>query len=161
SIFTNPQDNNDTFGTLTTDAGATLTATAGTPQSANLNTAFGTPLEVTLLDGSSSPIVGAVLPFSAPSSGASATLNPLGGPTDASGQFSVMATANGIAGTYTVTAGGGMASFSLTNIPAPPPPNANGTFFTDGSNQMWELANGQFTNTNAFSELIASGVDLS
>jgi autotransporter-associated beta strand protein len=59
----------------------------------------------------------------------------------------------------TVTSFGTTTTPLTLTITPPPPPNANGTFFTDGNNQMWELANGKFTNTNAFSELIAAGVD--
>jgi hypothetical protein len=125
--FANPQDNNDVVSTLAIDAGATLSATAGTPQGADVNTNFGAPLQATLQDGGGNPIANAVLPFSAPPSGASATLSPLGGPTDADGQVRVTATTNGTGGSYTVTAGGGAlsASFSLSGAapaaPAPPP----------------------------------------
>lgn len=110
--------NNDLFGTLPTDAAATLTTTGGNSQSADLNTAFGMPLQATLKAGTGNPIPNAVLPFFVPTSGASATLSPLGGPTNLSGQVSVNATANGTAGSYVVTAGGSVfkASFNLQNV---------------------------------------------
>jgi hypothetical protein len=117
----------DVYGTLTTDPGATLIATAGTPQAARLNQPFAA-LQATLTDGTNSPIPDVVLPFRAPPSGTSATLSPLGGPTDASGQVSVMATANGTGGRYTVTAGGGLqANFDLQNVPPPVVTNVTST----------------------------------
>ena len=131
AVANNPQDNANVYGTLSVDAGATLVATAGTPQSASPSTAFATALQATLKDGSSTPVASAVLPFSAPASGASATLSSLGGTTDASGQLSVSATANATAGSYTVTVGGGAfsASFALTNSP---PPTVTGISPTTG-----------------------------
>jgi hypothetical protein len=122
-ISANPQDNVNVFGTLTV-AAPTLTSTAGTPQSALLNQPFATALQATLKDGSGNPIPGVVLTFSAPTSGASATLSVQSGVTDANGQVSVAATANGISGSYTVTVSGDslQASFSLQNVSPPPTP---------------------------------------
>jgi hypothetical protein len=111
----------DGAGALTTDSGATLTATAGTPQSAYLSEPFAANLLVTLLSGSGNPIANAVLPFSAPLTGSSAVLSALGGLTDANGQVSIAATANGTAGSYNVSVGGGSleAQFSLLNVLTP------------------------------------------
>jgi predicted outer membrane repeat protein len=103
------------------DEGYTLTAT-NTPQSANVNTAFALPLKVTLTENfAHDALPGAAIVFHAPASGASATLS---SPalTNANGQTSVIATANGTAGgPYNVTAADAgtvpdMATFALTNI---------------------------------------------
>jgi hypothetical protein len=87
----------------------------------------------TMLPGAGSPVLGAGTTVGAPSVDQRGFPRPPNGPID-------------------------IGSVQIT----PPPPNANGTFFTDGSNQMWEFTTtkNQFTNTNAFSELIASGVAL-
>ena len=103
-------------------ASGSLTATAGTPQSTVVNTAFPVGLQVTLKDGSNLPIPGAVVSFSAPGSGASANLSAPTATTNASGIASVTATANAIAGSYLVTASanGSSTTFSLTNQVGPP-----------------------------------------
>ncbi|MGA7647351.1 MAG: hypothetical protein WBW01_12605, partial [Terriglobales bacterium] len=49
-----------------------ITATAGTPQSATVDTAFKTNLQVTVMKGTS-PVSGAVVTFAAPATGASGT----------------------------------------------------------------------------------------
>jgi hypothetical protein len=116
---TNPQDNNDVFGTLPVDPNATLTATGGTPQSTAINTAFAQPLQVTLKDGSNQAVPGVAITFGGPLTGASCTFpNGTVFLTNASGQASAAATANGTVGSYTVTASIGTvasASFALTN----------------------------------------------
>ena len=110
----------------TVDSGAvetnyTLAATSGTPQSTTVNTQFTTPLLATLTE-SGQPVSGVQLTFSAPGSGASATLNGTNpATTNSSGQASVTATANATSGSYTVTANttpglATAASFSLSNI---------------------------------------------
>ena len=102
--------------------GFTITATSGTPQSATILTAFGSPLVANIAAVGGEPFVGGVITFTAPASGASATLT--GGTMTAnatingSGQASTSATANGLAGAYNITASGPSstsASFSLTN----------------------------------------------
>ena len=66
---------------------------------------FTGPLVVVLTeDFANSPLPGATIDFTAPSSGASASLNAGSAVTGANGQASVTATANAIAGTYTVIA---------------------------------------------------------
>jgi hypothetical protein len=107
---------------------ASVTATAGTPQSATINTAFGTALQVTVRDASNNPVNAVTVTFAAPTSGASGTF--AGGlntaVTNASGvATSATFTANATAGgPYTVTASvAGVAtpaSFSLTNLSASP-----------------------------------------
>ncbi len=103
--------------------GFTLTPVTGsTPQSTATGTVFANPLAVIVTANNSiEPVVGGAVIFSAPSGGASASLNPTGPATIASnGQASVTATANGSAGSYTVTASASGAAtpadFSLTNV---------------------------------------------
>jgi hypothetical protein len=105
------------------NAPASVTATAGTPQSATVNTAFSTALQATVKDASSNPLSGVTVTFTAPGTGASATF--IGSATatastNASGIATAPAlTANGQSGSYTVSAsaaGVAAASFSLTNI---------------------------------------------
>ena len=98
-----------------------LVAFDGTPQSASVNTAFTWPLTVQLRGVAGAPQVGETVTFTAPASGASATLASGTAVTDANGQAVVPATANGTTGSYTVTALAGTytASFTLTNAAAP------------------------------------------
>jgi len=101
-----------------------VTATGGTPQSAQTNTAFAMQLQSTVTDSAGHPLNNVAVNFTAPpQSGASATL-PNGGAatTNASGVASITATANGTLGSYNVTAtvGERTATFALTNTPATP-----------------------------------------
>jgi hypothetical protein len=112
---------------LTNAAGApaTITGTSGTSQSAEINTAFSSPLAATVLDAASNPVSGVAVTFSAPSTGASGTFaNATTTETDttnASGTAtSSIMTANGtIGGPYsvlaTIAALSTPATFSLTN----------------------------------------------
>jgi hypothetical protein len=105
---------------------SSITTTAGSPQSATVNTAFTTALQAVVKDINGNPLSGVSVTFAAPASGASATFG--GSPTvltTSSGVATVLAlTANGQAGSYTVTASvAGVttpASFSLTNLAGPP-----------------------------------------
>jgi len=103
-----------------------LTLGGGTPQTAQLDTGFASPLQVALANSDGCPVtsvVGTPITFTAPSSGASGRFATSGTNTvtvgaDASGNASApMLTANDTAGTYTVTANSvyGSVSFSLTN----------------------------------------------
>jgi len=101
---------------------AGITATAGTPQNAAINTAFTTQLQATVKDSGNNLVSGAIVTFTAPASGASGTF--AGGVNTATTNASGVATApvftaNGTAGTYTVTAKAvgvaAPANFSLTN----------------------------------------------
>jgi 5-hydroxyisourate hydrolase-like protein (transthyretin family) len=109
---------------LTNAAGApaAIAATAGTPQTATVNTAFATAMAAMVTDGFGNPVSGATVTFNAPGSGASgtfaggvntATTNSLGVATAAA------FTANTTAGSYTVTATAGTVTtnpgFALTN----------------------------------------------
>jgi uncharacterized protein (TIGR03437 family) len=111
---------------LTNLAGAAASITAdlsGTPQSARVNTAFLAPLLVNVTDAHGNPIGGVAVSYSAPGSGPSALLSAAANVTNAQGQTSVTAVANAVAGSYTVTAslaGGGSATFNLTNTSGPP-----------------------------------------
>jgi len=98
-----------------------ITVAGGAVQSAAIGTAFATALTVTVEDTYLNPVSGATVTFTPPASGASATLTTPAA-TDATGQTSVTATANGTAGGYTVTAavGAASASFSLTNTAIAP-----------------------------------------
>ncbi len=104
---------------------ASVTATAGATQSAAINTAFATAMQVTVKDASNNPESGVVVTFAAPASGASGAF--AGGVTTATTNTSGVATAvaftaNGTTGSYTVTASasGLSANFNLTNTTAPP-----------------------------------------
>ena len=101
---------------------SSIVATAGTPQSRQINTTFST-LQALVRDSSNNPVSGVSVTFAAPSGGASALF---GGTTtatvttDGSGFASASPlTANGAAGTYAVTAtAAGVStptSFTLTN----------------------------------------------
>jgi len=108
--------------TNTPGAIATIQAQSGTPQSAVVGQPFVTPLKVVVSDADGNGVSGATVTFSVPASGASATLSPATSiTTDAIGNAEVDATANAIAGGYTVTAavqGGALtATFALTNTP--------------------------------------------
>ena len=96
----------------------TVTATGGTPQSTIITKPFPVPLQVTVKDGAT-PLVGIGVTFAASTSsgGATATLSSGTATTDANGVATVMATANSLVGSYTVTATNSFsAQFSLTNL---------------------------------------------
>ncbi len=95
-----------------------ITPTPALPQGTLVGTAFAQPLQVKLTDSFGFASLGVTVTFTAPTSGASAVLSAATVVTDSTGSASVMATANGIPGAYTVTAraGGLSATFSLTNL---------------------------------------------
>jgi hypothetical protein len=104
---------------------ASLTATGGTPQTAQVNTPFGLSLSVTARDAGFNPVSGVLVSFAAPGSGPGASF--AGGIstalTDASGVArSQTLTANVLPGTYQVTASAAGVStpavFTLTNMAA-------------------------------------------
>ena len=112
---------------LSTFSGA-ITAVSGNPQSTVVGTVFPTTLQVSVTDAGGRPVSGAVVTFTAPTTGATGSF---GGQsivtavTGASGIASAPAlTANGAAGSYYVTASvSGMpstAGFALTNVAGPP-----------------------------------------
>jgi hypothetical protein len=107
-----------------------MTLVAGTPQTAILQSAFATGMQVALSNSDGCPVTSAAagipVTFSAPSSGASGVFSTSGSNTvivgaDASGSVAAPAfIANTVAGSYTVTASSqyGSVSFSLTNTAA-------------------------------------------
>jgi hypothetical protein len=118
--------------------GFRLAVTGGNNQQALVSTAFGAPLRVQVTSGYGEPVQGGVITFSAPASGAGASLSPPL-PLNAAGQTSVSATANGTAGGYAVSAtarGATTQSFSLTNLapvalsPATLPDGTYGTAYS-------------------------------
>ncbi len=105
----------------------TITVTSGTPQNAQINQTFSSPLVVTVRDAFNNPLSGITVTFVAPASGASGSF--AGGVNTAvttAGGIATSAafTANATAGTYTVSASApgaaGSAAFLLTNTPGPP-----------------------------------------
>ena len=102
--------------------GYTLTVTGGNSQTALGGAAFASPLAVSVApDYSNDPVNGGVVTFTAPATGASASLSTTSA-TISGGSASVTATANGVEGAYTVTASaseGNSASFALTNVLQP------------------------------------------
>ena len=105
--------------TLTAGAAASVTAAAGISQSTVINTAFAAALQVLVVDVNGYPVKGATVTFTAPASGPGAGLSSTSVQTDVNGTASVIATANGFAGGYAITAAvsgvSTSASFSLTN----------------------------------------------
>jgi protocatechuate 3,4-dioxygenase beta subunit len=107
-----------------------MTLVAGTPQTAILQSAFATGLQVALSNSDGCPVTSAAagipVTFGAPAGGASGVFSTSGSNTvivgaDASGSVAAPAfTANTVAGSYTVTASSqyGSVSFSLTNTAA-------------------------------------------
>jgi uncharacterized protein (TIGR03437 family) len=107
--------------TLTVNASiGTLTITGGNNQSALINTPFGQPLVVQVLDQSNKPLPGVAVSFNVQGSGV--TLSAGSAPTDAQGNASVSAVAGGTAGTVTVVASTGNLSQSFTLTVRPPGP---------------------------------------
>ncbi|HEX4109333.1 MAG TPA: hypothetical protein VHX88_14445 [Solirubrobacteraceae bacterium] len=108
----------------------TLSLVAGTPQTAQLDAAFGAPLQVALANTDGCPVTAAVagtpITFTAPASGASVVFASSGSNTltvgsDSSGNAAAqMLSANDTPGSYTVTASStyGTVSFALTNTAA-------------------------------------------
>jgi len=106
---------------LTNIAGsaASTVAATGASQSTPINTQFPMPLVVLVADEFSNPVAAADVAYLAPGSGPSAELSAFDAQTDANGMAQITATANGLVGTYSVTAtvdGVSVpASFTLSN----------------------------------------------
>jgi hypothetical protein len=116
----------DVLYVTVTPVPSSISATAGTPQSRTVGTAFAN-LQATVRDNHGNTIAGVLVTFTAPASGASGTF-PTGtnvgtAVTNGGGVASITFTANGTPGSYTVTANVTPpptltpASFSLTNTP--------------------------------------------
>ncbi len=101
-------------------APSTLAIDSGNPQSTVVATAFAAPLVVKVLDFANKPVVGAVVSFAAPSTGATATLSAPTATTNAQGLAQITATASQKAGFYVVTASlngsSAKVGFLLTNL---------------------------------------------
>lgn len=101
---------------------ASASVVSGSGQSAIIGQSFSNPLTVVVTDSYGNAESGATVIFAAPGSGASAVLS-APALTNALGETSVTATANGTVGSYSVIASvsGGItnASFALTNNPVP------------------------------------------
>ena len=110
------------------DAPATMNLISGTPQTAQVNTVFGAPFVVQLLDAYGNVTPGINVTFTAPASGVSGIFLSSGGAseivaTDGSGTAtSGSFQSNTAVGSYSVTASVGALSqnFSLTNTPGNP-----------------------------------------
>jgi hypothetical protein len=96
-----------------------IVAVDSTPQTATVAEPFEDPLIVRVTDVDGDPVPGATVTFAAPADGASATISDETVETDSQGFASVDATANTVAGSYTVVATvegvDTPAAFSLTN----------------------------------------------
>jgi hypothetical protein len=102
--------------------GFSLVLTSGSGQSAAPGATFGSALIVTVSSAHSEPVQNGVVTFTGPG-GAGIQNSPLTGTVIANGQASVMPTANGTTGSYSVIAAATGAtpasvSFSLTNVTA-------------------------------------------
>ena len=152
----NNQSSPATFYTLGSESGtsvpAAIASNAGTPQSANISATFATALQATVTNASNNPVSGATVTFTAPASGAGAAF---AGPGNGSATATVVTntngvataptlTANGTAGSYSVTASvagvAAVASFSLTNNPV----SVNGYSYS----RTITIASSQVPNTN-------------
>ncbi len=101
--------------------GFTLTINGGDNQSTGITMAFSQPLSLAVSSAFGDPVgPGGVISYTAPSSGASLSSADLAATTTAAGQAGVNVAANGVAGSYTVTATArGVAvpaTFHLTNL---------------------------------------------
>jgi|GEM_PF-923014 len=108
-------------GVATPGAPATLALLGGSGQSAPVGGAFALPLAVQVRDAWNNPVPGVAVAFSAPASGAGATLSAPSATSDANGYAAVTAVANAQAGSYEVhagVAGLGEVAFALTNLAA-------------------------------------------
>ena len=122
-----------------------VSVVSGTPQSATHGTAFVLPLKVKVTNTAASGVSGVTVTFTAPAVGASATFNGLvtaTAVTDGSGvATSPIPTANGIDGSYTVSAsvpGLTSAVFNLTNTaPVVVPPEEKYIFSTSRPNDTY------------------------
>lgn len=97
----------------------TVVGVEGTVQSATVATAFEQALGVQVLDGNGDPVPNVEVRFEAPAGGASAVLSATTVLTNAAGIGSIDATANTIAGGYTISASvtgvSSVASYALVN----------------------------------------------
>ncbi|HYD42820.1 MAG TPA: Ig-like domain repeat protein, partial [Anaeromyxobacter sp.] len=104
---------------LVVDGGQILLVASGSPQSANVGAQFAA-LQVQLLDADGDPVPAATIRYTAPGTGATATLSAATAATDVTGLAGVTGTAAVATGSYQVVASTPNApaavSFSLTNL---------------------------------------------
>jgi adhesin/invasin len=110
--------------TNTSGVASSITASAGSGQSAAVGTAFAGPLVAWVRDPFGNPVAAVTVTFLAPASGPSALLAAATAVTDATGKASLGAQAGSHSGTYAVTASAdgsaAPASFALTNTQGTP-----------------------------------------
>ena len=140
------------------DQGYTVAVSSGSPQSALVSQAFNAPIVALFTENfASAPLPGETIDFTAPSSGASATLSTSSAVTSASGLASVTATAKSTAGAYAVTASAtevtSSASFNLTNQIQPIFSGLTGQSITYGSTVT-------FTGTLAAGSVVPVGQEV-
>jgi hypothetical protein len=113
----------------TVGAPYSITASAGTPQSADLGAAYSVQLQATVTDEQHNPIAGVEVTFAAPSSGASGSFGASAATqtvaTDSAGVATAQTfTANDVAGSFDVKASvaglSEVATYSLDNLPGAP-----------------------------------------
>ena len=131
--------------TNTPGAPASIMATGGAVQSALVGTAFPNALQATVKDSAGNPVPGVTVTFTIPTVGAGVILSSSTATTNPSGVASVTATANGVAGSYPVTAGVGSltAVFSLTNTSTAP---TTMTIMATGGTPQSALLSSMFPN---------------
>jgi len=144
-------------------SGFTIKVASGSGQSTGVLTAFPAPLVVTVTASNpSEPVAGGLVTFTPPPSGASATLSGSPATISATGKASVTATANGIVGSYTVSAAASgittPANFSLTNYPLilALDPSAAGALSLAG-NASIKVSGVVYVDSSSSSALSASG----
>lgn len=91
---------------------AAIAPASGAPQAATVNAQFSSPFAVAVVDAEGNPLQGVTVTFTAPTSGASASLSATSVVTDVGGRASITGNANSITGLYTVTA-------SVDGVPQP------------------------------------------
>lgn len=136
---------------------------SGTPQRTRTSASFASPLKVLVTDDAGMPVSGANVGFSAPGSGASATLNgavTTSVATGTTGIATVNAVANGNAGTYNVAATVGAldpVNFQLTNVGDPA-----SVVYVSGGNTTWDATDIQEATVSAAyaSPLVARVLDV-
>lgn len=111
--------------TLTNLAGppATIAVVSGTPQAAQVNTAFADPFVVEVRDSFGNLASGATVNFSVPGTGATAVPSATTANTGKGGHAQITATAGTVTGIYNLTASipaGPSVTFALTNTAGPP-----------------------------------------
>ncbi|MCC6390835.1 MAG: S-layer homology domain-containing protein [Bryobacterales bacterium] len=118
------------YGLLGGDATASITAAAGSPQHAAVNATFGVSFQAMVRDNNNNPVGGALVTFSAPSSGPGGTFSgslSASAITNSSGIATAPSfTANSQAGSYTVSATApGVSTAAVFNLTNDPPSTNN------------------------------------